>query len=66
MRNHLGGGELLLLRCLYYYYEMYMSDKVCQVLAVGQWFHPGTPVSSKSETDISSASSLPRYDPGSC
>ena len=39
--------------------------KVCQLLAVGRWFPPGTPVSSTSETDISS-SSLPVYDLGCC
>ena len=25
----------------------------CQLIAVGRWFSPGTPVSSTSETDIS-------------
>ena len=30
-----------------------------------RWFPPGTPVSSASETDISSPSP-PRYDPGCC
>jgi hypothetical protein len=26
-------------------------DKVCQLLATGQWFSPGTPVASTNETD---------------
>jgi hypothetical protein len=28
-----------------------LCDKVCQLLAVGQWFSPGTPVSSTNKTD---------------
>ena len=28
-----------------------LCDKVCQWLAIGPWFSPGTPVSSTSETD---------------
>ena len=30
-------------------------EKVCQLLAVGRWFPPGTPVSSTSERDVSSS-----------
>jgi len=29
-----------------------LCDKVCQWLATGRWFSPGTPVSSTNETDI--------------
>ena len=28
-----------------------LCDKVCQWLAAGQWFSPGTPVSSTNKTD---------------
>jgi hypothetical protein len=28
-----------------------LCDKVCQLLAIGQWFSPGTPVSSTNKTD---------------
>jgi hypothetical protein len=28
-----------------------LCDKVCQQLATGQWFSPGTPVSSTNKTD---------------
>jgi len=28
-----------------------LCDKVCQLLATGQWFSPGTPVSSTNKTD---------------
>jgi hypothetical protein len=28
-----------------------LCDKVCQWLATGQWFSPGTPVSSTNNTD---------------
>ena len=28
-----------------------LCDKICQVLATGQWFSPGTPVSSTNKTD---------------
>ena len=28
-----------------------LCDKVCQWLATGQWFSPGTPVSSTNKTD---------------
>jgi hypothetical protein len=28
-----------------------LGDKVCQLLATGQWFSPGTPVSSTNKTD---------------
>jgi hypothetical protein len=28
-----------------------LCDKVCQLLATGQWFFPGTPVSSTNKTD---------------
>jgi hypothetical protein len=28
-----------------------LLDKVCQLLATGQWFSPGTPVSSTNKTD---------------
>ena len=42
--------------------------QVCQLLAVGQWFPPGAPVSSTSETDISAfhlavAEALSPYKP---
>jgi len=28
-----------------------LCDKVCQLLAAGRWFSPGTPVSSNNKTD---------------
>jgi hypothetical protein len=28
-----------------------LCDKVCQLLATGRWFSPGTPVSSTNKTD---------------
>jgi hypothetical protein len=28
-----------------------LCDKVCQLLSTGQWFSPGTPVSSTNKTD---------------
>ena len=28
-----------------------LCDKLCQLLAAGRWFSPGTPVSSTNETD---------------
>jgi hypothetical protein len=28
-----------------------LYDKVCQLLSTGQWFSPGTPVSSTNKTD---------------
>jgi hypothetical protein len=28
-----------------------LCDKVCQLLATGQWFSPGNPVSSTNKTD---------------
>jgi hypothetical protein len=28
-----------------------LCDKVCQLLAAGRWFSPGTPVSSTNKTD---------------
>ena len=28
-----------------------LCDKVCQLLATGQWFFPGSPVSSTNKTD---------------
>jgi hypothetical protein len=28
-----------------------LCDKVCQLIAAGQWFSPGTPVSSTNKTD---------------
>ena len=28
-----------------------LCDKVCQLLATGQWFSPGNPVSSNNKTD---------------
>ena len=28
-----------------------LCDKVCQILATGRWFSPGTPVSSTNKTD---------------
>jgi len=31
--------------------ETTICDKVCQWLAAGQWFSPGTPVSSYNKTD---------------
>ena len=37
--------------------------KVCQLLGVGHWFPPGTPVSSTSEANIFIIISPPRYDP---
>ena len=33
-----------------------MCESLSVILAVGRWFPPGTPVSSTSETDISSSS----------
>ena len=38
-------------------HKPYTRVKVCQLLAVGRWFPPGTLVSSISDTDISSSSS---------
>jgi len=29
-----------------------LSDKVCQWLAVGRWFSPGTPIASDNKTDL--------------
>ena len=60
LRYPCSSGEIHKMACLA------VSVKVCQLLAVGRWFPPGTPVSSTSETDISSSSSPPRYDPGCC
>jgi hypothetical protein len=32
-------------------FDITLCDKVCQRLAAGQWFSPGTPVSSTNKTD---------------
>jgi hypothetical protein len=32
-------------------FQTTLCDKVCQLLAAGQWFSPGTPVSSPNKTD---------------
>jgi hypothetical protein len=37
--------------CLYVYLCTTLCDKVCQWLATGWWFSPGTPVSSINKTD---------------
>ena len=31
--------------------DITLCDKVCQLLATGQWLSPGTPVSSTNKTD---------------
>jgi hypothetical protein len=33
------------------YFDTTLCDKVCQWLATGRWFSPGTPVSSTNKTD---------------
>jgi hypothetical protein len=40
--------QILLRRCIL---NTTLCDKVCQWLAAGQWFSPGTPVSSTNKTD---------------
>jgi hypothetical protein len=40
-----------------------LCDKVCQSLAAGRWFSPGTPVSSTNKTDLHDVTEI-LYDSG--
>ena len=42
---------LISIHCEVYLIQHYTCDKVCQWLAAGQWFSPGTSVSSTNKTD---------------
>ena len=33
-------------------FDITLIDKVCQWIAAGRWFSPGTPVSSTNKTDL--------------
>jgi hypothetical protein len=43
--------EVDILLSAYYMLDTTLYDKVCQWLATGWWFSPGTPVSSTNKTD---------------